>query len=401
MSVNDSDPTAGPRRWTALPFAAATLLGAFLLFQVQPLIGKFILPWFGGAPAVWTTCMLFFQIALFSGYAYSHLLVERLSLRGQAVAQCGLLLIALFMLPIVPTDLWKPKGDETPTTRILLLLSATVGLPYFVLATTSPLIQSWFSRVHPGRAPYRLYALSNVGSLAALLSYPFVFEPAFSLGMQARIWSWSFRPMFSDGHLRGDCGTESPQTRNLALRKPRHVPPVRTERRHSPRPLGSFAPWWLLLPACASVILLATTNHVCQDVAPRPFLWVMPLALYLFSFVSASIIRDGTSGRVWAMPAVIGIAVVLGSDASLASIREPYQHAGITLAFPYILLLHFGTMFCICMVCHGEACAAQARAAALDRVLSLAGRRRGARRSARGHRSAASSSTRSANGISA
>ena len=192
MSVNDSDPTAGPRRWTALPFAAATLLGAFLLFQVQPLIGKFILPWFGGAPAVWTTCMLFFQISLFGGYAYSHLLVERLSLRGQAVAQCGLLLVALFMLPIVPADSWKPMGDETPTARILLLLAATVGLPYFVLATTSPLIQSWFSRVHLGRAPYRLYALSNVGSLAALLSYPFVFEPAFSLNLQARIWSWSF-----------------------------------------------------------------------------------------------------------------------------------------------------------------------------------------------------------------
>lgn len=144
--------------WMAWAFAGATLLGAFLLFQIQPLISKFILPWFGGAPAVWTTCMLFFQIVLFGGYAYSHLIVGRLSSRSQAVVQGLLLLAAIAVLPIAPSAAWKPTDSSLPTLRILLLLTAAVGLPYFVLSTTSPLVQSWFSRSFPGRTPYRLYA---------------------------------------------------------------------------------------------------------------------------------------------------------------------------------------------------------------------------------------------------
>ncbi len=359
MSFKDSNSTARPSPRTASAFACATLLGAFLLFQVQPLIGKFILPWFGGAPAVWTTCMLFFQIALFGGYAYSHLLVERLSLRGQAVAQCALLLAALGVLPIMPADSWKPTGDEAPTPRILLLLTATIGLPYFVLATTSPLIQSWFSRVHPGRVPYRLYALSNVGSLAALLSYPFVFEPAFSLLTQAWLWSGCFVLYVL---LMGLCALtvrwNQSETTPFASSGTCHPPPSPPaplpEGEGSNKPSRRLRALWLLLSACASMVLLATTNHVCQDVAPRPFLWVMPLSLYLLSFIVCFDHPRWYVRPLWALPAVIGIAVVLGSDASLVSIREPYQHAGITLSFPYILLLHFGTMFCICMVCHGE-----------------------------------------------
>src|SRR5208283_1581053 len=132
--------------WTAWAFASTAFLGAFLLFQVQPLISKFILPWFGGAPAVWTTCVLFFQIVLFAGYTYSHLLVGRLSTRSQAMAQCLLLLAAIVVLPIAPSTAWKPTNGSAPTAQILLLLTATVGLPYFVLSTTSPVIQAWFSR---------------------------------------------------------------------------------------------------------------------------------------------------------------------------------------------------------------------------------------------------------------
>ncbi len=338
-------------RWTVLAFGAATLLGAFLLFQVQPLIGKFILPWFGGAPAVWTTCMFFFQITLFGGYAYSHLLAERLSLRGQAFAQCALLLAALIMLPIMPGESWKPAGDEAPTLRILLLLAATVGLPYFVLATTSPLVQSWFSRVYPGRGPYRLYALSNIGSLAALLSYPFVFEPAFTLNVQARIWSCGFAAF---AVLMITCAVLVTRLCPLPIHQPPLPPAPLPEGEGSTKPSWRLRALWLLLAACASVILLATTNHVCQDVAPRPFLWVMPLALYLLSFIICFDHPRWYVRSLWAVPAIIGIAVVLRSDASLGGIREPYQHEGVTLAFPYILLLHFGTMFCICMVCHGE-----------------------------------------------
>jgi hypothetical protein len=351
MTVNEGNTATRGGRWAALSFAAVTLLGAFLLFQVQPLIGKFILPWFGGAPAVWTTCILFFQLALFGGYAYSHLVVLWLTSRAQAITQCALLLAALALLPVVPAEFWKPSDDEAPTLRILLLLAATVGLPYFVLTTTSPLVQAWFNRVYPGRAPYRLYALSNIGSLAALLSYPFVVEPMFDLRTQAHLWSWSFVAYCL---LMIVCAVLVGLLNSPLTREPPSPPAPLPAGEGTNVPTWRLRTLWLLLPACASVILLATTNHVCQDVAPRPFLWVMPLSLYLLSFVFCFDHPRWYVRPLWAVPAVIGIAIVLGSDASLRGLRDPYQQAGISLAFSYILLLHFGTMFCICMVCHGE-----------------------------------------------
>jgi hypothetical protein len=165
---------------------------AFLLFQVQPLIAKFILPWFGGTPGVWTTCMLVFQVLLFGGYAYAHLTISRLPPRAQAALHIILLLAACLALPIVPNLVWKPTGDEEPISRIVLLLGATVGLPFFVLSATGPLLQGWFSRSHGGRSPYRLYALSNAGSLLALVSFPAVFDWTFATRVLAYLWSWSF-----------------------------------------------------------------------------------------------------------------------------------------------------------------------------------------------------------------
>jgi hypothetical protein len=154
-------------------FGAAILLSAFLLFQVQPLISRYILPWFGGSPAVWTTAMLFFQLVLFVGYSYAHLSAKVLGERNQSLLHLALLMFALFCLPIVPNSAWKPVSDGDPTLHILGLLAATVGVPYFVLSTTGPLLQAWFAKTCPGVSPYRLYSLSNLGSLAALLSYPF------------------------------------------------------------------------------------------------------------------------------------------------------------------------------------------------------------------------------------
>jgi hypothetical protein len=173
-----------------LVFALTIFTGAFLLFQVQPLIAKFILPWFGGGPGVWTTCMLFFQVLLLGGYAYAHLITRWLKPRAQAVVHLALLAAALALLPIIPSEAWKPTGGENPVPRILALLLVTLGLPYFVLSTTGPLVQQWFSRANPGRSPYRLYALSNAGSLLALLSYPFFFEPNFTRKTQAGLWEW-------------------------------------------------------------------------------------------------------------------------------------------------------------------------------------------------------------------
>ena len=157
--------------WMAWCYAATILVSAFLVFQVQPIISKTILPWFGGSPAVWTTCMLFFQVVLFGGYAYAHLLT-RLQPAQQGLVHFLLVTTSLLVLPITPDASWKPTGAEDPTFRIIGLLLLNVGMPYFLLSSTGPLIQAWFSRTCEGESPYRLYALSNVGSLAALLTYP-------------------------------------------------------------------------------------------------------------------------------------------------------------------------------------------------------------------------------------
>src|ERR1017187_7597222 len=171
-------------------YALTIFTGAFLLFQVQPLIGKYILPWFGGGPGVWTTCMLFFQVLLLGGYAYAHVTSQWLKSRAQAIVHLLLLAAALALLPIIPKDSWKPSGSGDPTLRILALLAFSIGLPYFVLSATGPLVQQWFSRSKPGASPYRLYALSNVGSLLALVSYPFCFETHFTHHTQAGLWAW-------------------------------------------------------------------------------------------------------------------------------------------------------------------------------------------------------------------
>src|SRR5271156_5076723 len=144
-------------------YALTIFLGAFLVFQAQPIMGKYILPWFGGGPGVWTTCLLFFQLLLLGGYAYAHGSARWLKPRAQALVHLALLLAALPMLPITPRAAWKPAADGNPTLQILILLTATLGLPYFVLSATGPLMQHWFSRTHPGASPYRLYSLSNTG----------------------------------------------------------------------------------------------------------------------------------------------------------------------------------------------------------------------------------------------
>ena len=176
-TTSHPDTSAARDRAGFAAWAAATIfVSAFLLFQVQPLISKMILPWFGGSPMVWTICLLFFQTLLLGGYAYAHLLIRQPQPR-QLLLHLALLLAALLLLPITPETAWKPTDSSQPTLRIMVLLLAHVGLPYFLLSSTAPLVQTWYSRVYAGRSPYRLYALSNVSSMLALLSYPFVFEP--------------------------------------------------------------------------------------------------------------------------------------------------------------------------------------------------------------------------------
>ena len=347
---------AAASQWPGFALAGTILLSAFLLFQVQPLISKFILPWFGGCPAVWTTCMLFFQIVLFAGYSYAHLVGSRMTLRRQAVIQLAILLAALALLPIIPSPSWKPTGSEAPNWRILLLLAATVGLPYFVLSTTSPLLQVWFSRSYPGRSPYRLYALSNFGSLAALLSYPFVFEPAFDLPRQSWLWSGAFAAYVL---LCGACAAW------LWRVGPRLASPAEPSGNDLADSVGATANWprralWVFLPACASMVLLATTNHVCQDVAVVPFLWVVPLALYLLSFIICFDHQRWYVRSLWAILAVVGILSVAGEDSILTLLDHIIERlhiresSSLSLSYVQELGLYFSTMFFICMVCHGE-----------------------------------------------
>ena len=169
-----------------MPLHAATIfLSAFLLFLVQPILAKQILPWFGGAAIVWTVCMVFFQAVLLLGYAYAHWLTSRVSPTRQAWVHIAFLAAGLAFLPIIPEAGWKPAGDDNPVGRILLLLFATIGLPYFLLSSTSPLVQAWFARAYPGTSPYRLFALSNFASMLALVGYPFLFEPWFSNPQQS------------------------------------------------------------------------------------------------------------------------------------------------------------------------------------------------------------------------
>ena len=282
--------------------AITILVSAFLLFQVQPLISKAILPWFGGSPAVWSTCVLFFQLALLVGYAYAHWL-NSTQFRWKYVVHGVLLAAAICVLPIIPADRWKPIDGRFPTGRILWLLTAHVGLTYFLLSSTGPLVQAWFAKLYPQRSPYRLYALSNIGSLGALVSYPFVFEPNFSVRQQGWGWSAGFA-LFA--LLAGSLcwlvarGSQEPP---LEETDPK---PTKADLAHEPPPLWQIG-LWLGLAALGTTALLAVTNHLCQDIAVTSFFWIVPLSLYLLSFILV-FDRDW-----WYQPWAIGLLVVFAT----------------------------------------------------------------------------------------
>jgi len=311
-----------------LIYALTILVSAFLLFQVEPVIAKIILPWFGGSAAVWTACLLFFQMALLAGYLYAHALIRYVKPRAQAAVHVGLLAISALTLAVYPSASLEPYGTGDPTWRILLLLGRTIGLPYFLLSTTGPLVQAWYARRFAGSMPYWLYALSNAGSMFALLSYPFLFEPVFTTHEQARMWSWGYLAFAvvcaaaalgvpAAREAAEEAGTIKPGTRQYAL--------------------------WLALPACASVLLLAVTNHMSQNVAAVPFLWILPLSLYLLSFILC-FAGDGWYRR---NPYLQLLAVALGSMAYAAA------GAGNMPIKPVVVLFSLGLFTCS-MVCHGE-----------------------------------------------
>ncbi|MDX1982470.1 MAG: fused MFS/spermidine synthase [Bryobacteraceae bacterium] len=316
-------------------YAATIFLSAFLLFQVQPMIAKIILPWFGGTAAVWTACMLFFQSALLAGYLYSHWAMSRLGACARGGLHVGLLAVSLLALPVAPADRWKPLGAQDPTLGILLVLAMSVGLPYLLLSTTGPLVQAWFARAFPAASPYRLFALSNIGSMLALLGYPFLFEPLVATRRQAYLWSGAYALFVVL------CGVLA--WRSRGLEEPGGGVPAEDA---GDAPAASTKGLWAGLAACASALLLASTNYITQDVAPIPFLWVLPLSLYLLSFI-LTFERAGWYHRALYLPLT---AVALAAMAYAFTEQDGLEIRGRVAVF-------CGALFLCCMTCHGEVAA--------------------------------------------
>jgi len=313
--------------WT-FAYALTVLVSAFLLFQVEPVIGKIVLPWFGGSAAVWTACLLFFQVALLAGYLYAHALIRYGSRRAQAALHVALLAISALTLAVYPNASLQPHSAGDPTWSILLLLCRTIGLPFFLLAATGPLVQAWYARRFAGSMPYWLYALSNAGSLFALIGYPLLIEPMFTTHQQVRLWSWGY---LAFALVCAAAALGSAAARETAPREAGAAKPGRRQ----------YA-LWLALPACASALLLAVTNHMSQNVAAVPFLWVLPLSLYLLSFI----LCFGGNGCYRRNPYLQLLAVALGSMAYAAS-------AGNLPIVPVVILFSLGLFTCS-VACHGE-----------------------------------------------
>ncbi|MEO5922836.1 MAG: fused MFS/spermidine synthase [Bryobacteraceae bacterium] len=325
-----------------LLYAVTIFLSAFLLFQVQPLIAKIILPWFGGSAAVWSAAMMFFQLSLLAGYGYAHFL-GKAKARTQMMVHGGLLLASCFFLPILPSATWKPDEVGDPTLRIVMLLAATIGLPYFILSSTTPLLQVWYVRRTGNQVPYRLFALSNFGSMLALLSFPFLVEPSLTSPMQAYTWSGLY---VAFALLCGYAAWAS-QEAAVPVAAPVIVPtevPVEVPVAETPAPSFGEMGLWVALAACASTLLVSVTNHLSANVAPIPLLWVVPLALYLLSFI-LSFESDKIYQRWLFVP---WVAPALGWMAYSIYAAEGNYH--IKYSIP---IFSIGLFLC-CMLCHGE-----------------------------------------------
>lgn len=309
--------------------ALTIFLSALLLFQLEPLIGKIILPWFGGVAAVWTVCLLFFQVVLLLGYLYAHLLTRRFGPRTQGWVHTGLLAASLLVLPILPKNSWKPAGPEHPALHILEVLVLAVGLPFFVLSATSPLLQAWWASPKKDAGVYRFYALSNAGSLLGLLTYPTLIEPRLSILRQG--WDWSM----AYAAFAVACGIIAVSQRGGTSVLPQDA--IALHSGQGPRAL------WIALPSCSSALLLAVTNHITQNIAAVPFLWIIPLSLYMLSFILCF-------GSRWyhrmLFLRLLGVALGCMAYALSPSLTS--------LPLWTLISLFCAGLFLCCMFCHGE-----------------------------------------------
>ncbi len=317
-----------------MSFAITIFLSAFFLFQVQPVIARYILPWYGGTPAVWSTCMMFFQVGLLVGYVYAHLLARYVKVQNQVFLHAALLVLSLIFLPITPDSALKPSGDGDPIWGITRLLILTVGVPYVLISSTGPLLQHWYNLRFAGRSPYRLYALSNLASLLGLLTYPFLIEPRIALGAQTVLWSCGYLA------FAGVCIWSG---RSLLSAKNIVFPGTDSENGHISR-LKTFTPLiWVGFSACGSIILLAVTSKITQDISVIPFLWALPLSLYLCTFIIAFDSPKWYRREIW-------IPAFLLSSGVITCLLQSRDNLNIVMT----IVLYSAAMFCIVMVCHGE-----------------------------------------------
>jgi hypothetical protein len=320
-----------------LLFGVTIFVSSALLFSIQPMIAKMLLPLLGGTPAVWNTCMLFFQAVLLCGYVYA-LLVSRWSLKGQLIAQLVILCLAFVSLPIGLSSSWVnsvPPSDN-PSLWLLMCLAASVGLPFFIVSSNSPLLQKWFSRTstESARDPYFLYSASNAGSLLALLAYPALMEPFFTLRAQGRLWTIVYAVLVLLIGLHA-----------LMLWRTRDVKSVVVEdETYTTKPTLNRRLRWLLLAFAPSSLMLGVTNYITTDIASVPLLWIIPLALYLLTMVFAFARKPLFSPRL-ANLIVPGATVVLLmlylADASGRGSRM-------------LIVLHLAYFFFAALMCHGQ-----------------------------------------------
>ena len=336
--MQSTSPTA-PDRALRFLFPAVISLGAFLLFLLEPLFAKMILPRFGGAAAVWAACLVFFQLALLAGYYYADVLARKLSPARQSLGHIALLLLSLLFLPLAPRVLPVAANiGSNPSWRILLVLAASIGLPFVVLSATSPLLQAWYARLRPGRQPYHLFALSNSASLLALLSFPFVVEPRLASREQSVLWSALFAVYVVL------CAALVWIAAKLNAQTSAHLGDSAEDLAQAAAPTTQDKLLWLALAACGSTLLLSITNKLLEDVAPVPLLWVLPLALYLLTFALA--FHPRTLYPRWLMMRML--AVTLGGLGY--AIYDPTYTESLQVSLPVFCL---GLLFC-CWFCHGE-----------------------------------------------
>lgn len=308
------------------------------------MVGKRILPWFGGTPAVWALCLAFYQTTLFCGYAYAHLLIRFASPVLQLAIHTVAVGAALVFLPVLPGDAWQPRGAENPSSDILVILIANVALPFLVLASTGPLVQAWFVRRQPRLSPYPLYALSNVGSLLALIGYPFILEPRLALSDTGTLWSFAFAVsgagVVACAALAWRARTREQEVADANASGGSHrLAPARVA-------------LWFLLAGCAVVVLMGVTNYLCLDVASAPFLWILPLATYLVTFIFCF-----GSERVYRRVPCVALATLAAGVTVGKFAWLPWLPPWVKVIFssaPGQIATYCVLLFGVCMIMHGE-----------------------------------------------